>query len=124
MRISDWSSDVCSSDLRILEGNKKDKFWEMGDAGPCGPCSEIHIDLRPESERGAKDGKYLVNMDHPLVIEIWNNVFIQYNRLADGSLESLPMKHVDKIGRASCRERVCKYVWISVVAVSLKKKKK
>src|SRR3546814_2820241 len=95
MRISDWSSDVCSSDLRILEGNKKDKFWEMGDAGPCGPCSEIHIDLRPESERGAKDGKYLVNMDHPLVIEIWNNVFIQYNRLADGSLESLPMKHVD-----------------------------
>ncbi len=80
---------------RILHGNKKDNFWEMGDTGPCGPCSEIHVDLRPDSERQAVDGKTLVNNDHPQVIEIWNNVFMQYNRMADSSLQPLPDKHVD-----------------------------
>ena len=80
---------------RILYGSKKDNFWEMGDMGPCGPCSEIHIDLRPEEERAGTPGRDLVNKDHPLVIEIWNLVFIQYNRKADGSLENLPQKHVD-----------------------------
>ncbi len=80
---------------RILDGSKKDNFWEMGDVGPCGPCSEIHIDIRPEEERRKIDGKTLVNKDHPLVIEIWNLVFIQYNRKADGSLEQLPQKHID-----------------------------
>jgi alanyl-tRNA synthetase len=82
-------------EAQILKGNKKDNFWEMGDTGPCGPCSEIHIDLRPQAEIDAKSGKELVNNDHPQVIEIWNNVFIQFNRKADGSLESLPAKHVD-----------------------------
>lgn len=82
-------------DERILFGNKKDNFWEMGDMGPCGPCSEIHIDLRPEEERKLKPGRELVNQDNPLVIEIWNLVFMQYNRKADGSLESLPNHHVD-----------------------------
>ncbi|MBO7724326.1 MAG: alanine--tRNA ligase [Paludibacteraceae bacterium] len=80
---------------RIIDGNKKDNFWEMGDTGPCGPCSEIHIDLRNEDERAKVDGKLLVNGDHPQVIEIWNNVFMQYNRKADGSLETLPNKVID-----------------------------
>jgi alanyl-tRNA synthetase len=80
---------------RILDGNKKDNFWEMGDTGPCGPCSEIHIDLRDDAERKKVDGKTLVNASDPLVIEIWNNVFMQYNRKASGELELLPAKHVD-----------------------------
>lgn len=80
---------------RILQGNKKDNFWEMGDTGPCGPCTEIHVDCRSDEERKVVDGKTLVNKDHPQVIEIWNNVFIQFNRLKDGSLEPLPAKHVD-----------------------------
>ena len=79
----------------IINGNKKDNFWEMGDTGPCGPCSEIHIDLRSDAERAEVDGRELVNKDHPQVIEIWNLVFMQYNRKADGSLESLPAKVID-----------------------------
>jgi alanyl-tRNA synthetase len=80
---------------RILFGSKKDNFWEMGDTGPCGPCSEIHIDLRPESEIKKTPGRGLVNNDHPLVVEVWNLVFIQFNRLASGDLENLPQKHID-----------------------------
>jgi alanyl-tRNA synthetase len=80
---------------RILLGNKKDNFWEMGDTGPCGPCTEIHVDCRSDEERKAVAGSSLVNNDHPQVIEIWNNVFIQFNRKKDGSLEPLPAKHVD-----------------------------
>src|SRR6476661_4876640 len=80
---------------RILNGNKKDNFWEMGDTGPCGPCTEITVDNRSDEERKKVDGKTLVNRDHPQVIEIWNNVFIQFNRLKDGSLQPLPAKHVD-----------------------------
>ncbi len=83
------------SEDRILYFDKKDNFWEMGDTGPCGPCSEIHIDLRPEKDRLAIPGVGLVNRDHPQVIEIWNLVFIQFNRKADGQLEELPEKHVD-----------------------------
>ncbi len=80
---------------RILPFGKKDNFWEMGDTGPCGPCTEIHVDTRSDEDRKLVDGKTLVNADHPQVIEIWNNVFIQFNRLKDGSLEFLPAKHVD-----------------------------
>lgn len=80
---------------RIVLGNKKDNFWEMGDTGPCGPCSEIHIDLRSEEERATVNGKSLVNQDHPQVIEIWNLVFMQFERKADGTLIPLPAKHVD-----------------------------
>lgn len=80
---------------RILNGNKKDNFWEMGDTGPCGPCSEVHVDLRPQAEIDKISGRELVNKDHPQVIEIWNLVFIQFNRKANGVLEELPAKHVD-----------------------------
>ncbi len=90
---NEWKKVIAED--RILLGNKKDNFWEMGDTGPCGPCTEIHVDCRPDNERKQVDGKSLVNNDHPQVIEIWNNVFIQFNRLKDGRLESLPAKHVD-----------------------------
>ncbi len=88
-----WKSLI--DENRILNGNKKDNFWEMGDTGPCGPCSEIHIDLRTDAERAKVPGKDLVNKDHPQVVEIWNNVFMQYQRMANGSLVPLPAKHVD-----------------------------
>lgn len=88
-----WKQYV--SEDRIILGNKKDNFWEMGDQGPCGPCSEIHIDLRTDAERAAVSGFSLVNADHPQVVEIWNNVFMEFNRKADGSLEKLPAQHVD-----------------------------
>lgn len=80
---------------RILKGNKKDNFWEMGEQGPCGPCSEIHVDIRSAQEKAKVDGKDLINMDHPQVVEIWNLVFMQYNRKANGTLETLPNKHID-----------------------------
>lgn len=89
----EWKKYIAED--RILLGNKKDNFWEMGDTGPCGPCTEIHVDCRPDDERKTLDGKMLVNNDHPQVIEIWNNVFIQFNRSKGGSLEPLPAKHVD-----------------------------
>ncbi|HOZ50394.1 MAG TPA: alanine--tRNA ligase [Chitinophagaceae bacterium] len=92
--LEEWQKLIDDKD-HIVYGNKKDNFWEMGDTGPCGPCSEIHVDLRPDSERALIPGHKLVNADHPQVIEIWNNVFIQYNRKKDGSLEELPAKHVD-----------------------------
>ncbi len=88
-----WKQYV--SEDRIIKGNKKDNFWEMGDQGPCGPCSEIHIDLRSNEERAKVSGFSLVNADHPQVVEIWNNVFMEFNRKADGSLEKLPAQHVD-----------------------------
>ncbi|MGI8952718.1 MAG: alanine--tRNA ligase [Chitinophagaceae bacterium] len=91
--LNEWKKWI--SEDRILLGNKKDNFWEMGDTGPCGPCTEIHVDCRSDEERKLVDGKTLVNKDHPQVIEIWNNVFIQFNRLKDGTLEPLPAKHVD-----------------------------
>ncbi|WP_130736108.1 alanine--tRNA ligase [Flavobacterium sp. J27] len=88
-----WKQFV--SEDRIILGNKKDNFWEMGEQGPCGPCSEIHIDLRSDEERAKVAGRDLVNADHPQVVEIWNNVFMEFNRKADGSLEKLPAQHVD-----------------------------
>lgn len=90
---NEWKKWIAED--RILPFGKKDNFWEMGDTGPCGPCTEIHVDCRTETERKKIDGKTLVNGDDPDVIEIWNNVFIQFNRLKDGSLEPLPAKHVD-----------------------------
>ena len=89
----EWKKVIAKE--RILRGNKKDNFWEMGDTGPCGPCSEIHIDLRSEAERQAVPGKDLVNASHPQVIEIWNNVFMEFERKADGSLVKLDKQHVD-----------------------------
>lgn len=90
---SEWKKYIAAD--RILPGNKKDNFWEMGDTGPCGPCTEIHVDCRTDDERAGVPGKDLVNNDHPQVIEIWNNVFMQFNRMKDGSLEPLPARHVD-----------------------------
>jgi alanyl-tRNA synthetase len=90
---AEWMKIVAED--RIIMGNKKDNFWEMGDTGPCGPCSEIHVDMRSDAERALVPGRDLVNADHPQVIEIWNNVFMQYNRKKDGSLENLPATHVD-----------------------------
>ncbi|MBL7766925.1 MAG: alanine--tRNA ligase [Chitinophagaceae bacterium] len=92
--LEEWQKLIEDKD-HIVYGNKKDNFWEMGDTGPCGPCSEIHVDMRPDAERALIPGHKLVNADHPQVIEIWNNVFIQYNRKKDGSLEELPARHVD-----------------------------
>ena len=88
-----WKEHI--SEDRILKGSKKDNFWEMGDQGPCGPCSEIHVDIRPDEEKAKVPGKELVNKDNPQVIEIWNLVFMQFNRKADGSLEPLKAKHID-----------------------------
>jgi len=88
-----WKSLIAED--RILLGNKKDNFWEMGDQGPCGPCSEIHVDIRSAEEKAKQSGRELVNQDHPQVVEIWNNVFMEFNRKADGSLEKLPAQHVD-----------------------------
>lgn len=89
----EWKKWIAAD--RILKGNKKDNFWEMGDTGPCGPCSEIHVDCRSDEERAAVPGETLVNADHPQVIEIWNNVFMEFNRMKDGSLQKLPAQHVD-----------------------------
>ncbi|TAJ09304.1 alanine--tRNA ligase [Marinilabiliaceae bacterium JC017] len=100
-----WKQHI--SEDRIINGNKKDNFWEMGETGPCGPCSEIHIDLRSDEERKKKSGHLLVNKDHPEVIEIWNLVFIQYNRKANGELEPLPHKHVDT---GMGFERLCRVI--------------
>ncbi|HEX2934183.1 MAG TPA: alanine--tRNA ligase [Bacteroidales bacterium] len=100
-----WKKHV--PEERILLGNKKDNFWEMGESGPCGPCSEIHIDLRPEEDIKKIPGRELVNASHPLVIEIWNNVFIQFNRKVSGELEQLPAKHVDT---GMGFERLCRVI--------------
>jgi alanyl-tRNA synthetase len=91
--ISFWESHI--SPERILMGSKADNFWEMGDQGPCGPCSEIHVDIRSAEDKAKFDGATLVNMDHPQVVEVWNLVFIEFNRKANGSLKKLPEKHVD-----------------------------
>ena len=91
--ISFWESHITPE--RILMGPKADNFWEMGDQGPCGPCSEIHVDIRPAEDKAKVDGATLVNMDHPQVVEVWNLVFIEFNRKANGSLKKLPEKHVD-----------------------------
>lgn len=99
-----WKSETSIKHGHILKFGKKDNFWEMGETGPCGPCSELHIDLRSQEDRNAVDGSTLVNMDDPRVIEIWNLVFIQFNRQKDGTLHSLPAKHVDT---GMGFERVC-----------------
>ncbi|MFY7963435.1 MAG: alanine--tRNA ligase [Chitinophagaceae bacterium] len=91
--LAEWKKLVAED--HIVFGNKKDNFWEMGDTGPCGPCTEIHVDMRPNNERALIEGRDLVNKDHPQVIEIWNNVFMQFNRLKDGTLQPLPAQHVD-----------------------------
>ncbi|MEQ9261700.1 MAG: alanine--tRNA ligase [Owenweeksia sp.] len=91
--LENWKQWIAED--RILNGNKKDNFWEMGASGPCGPSSEIHIDLRSDGERSKVDGRTLVNYDHPLVVEVWNLVFMEFNRMADGSLKKLPAQHVD-----------------------------
>jgi alanyl-tRNA synthetase len=91
--LTEWKKIVAED--HIVFGNKKDNFWEMGDTGPCGPCTEIHVDMRPDNERAEVAGRDLVNKDHPQVIEIWNNVFMQFNRLKDGTLKTLPAQHVD-----------------------------
>lgn len=88
-----WAQHVAAD--RILDGGKKDNFWEMGESGPCGPCSEIHIDLRGDADRASVQGASLVNHDHPQVVEIWNLVFMQFNRKANGTLEDLPAQHID-----------------------------
>ncbi len=93
--LAHWIKLFGNKGNRVLEGSRKDNFWEMGDTGPCGPCSEIHVDLRSDAERSAIPGYKLINKGDPLVIEIWNLVFIQYNRKADGTLDPLPAKHVD-----------------------------
>src|SRR5690606_21360380 len=90
-----WKSVTKINPAHVLRFGRKDNFWEMGDTGPCGPCSEIHVDLRSDEERAAQPGAELVNAGDPRVMEIWNLVFIQFNRKGDGSLQPLPAKHVD-----------------------------
>src|SRR5450432_3166232 len=90
---TEWLKWVAAD--RVLAGSKKDNFWEMGDTGPCGPCTEMHVDCRSDEERKKQDGASLINKDHGQVIEIWNIVFIQFNRTKSGTLESLPSRHVD-----------------------------